>query len=373
MPFFRHEYRVLASDNRRHANRNAACGTTVSMSGIRVALRSLLTISCLLAVAGAARAQASNLVNLSATVSARDPAAAEALFRAGRQLLFEARFEDAYAKFEESYRLDPTAGALFNMGECRLNQGKSASAWALYKQAATLADVQGKPDLMDLATSRANQLQVDLSYLTFHVAQAVPGLEVMRDGVLVGRAQFDVSLPVDPGRHSISLRAPGYESLEIAVIIGEKHDRQTFNVPKLNEKPLAVTASPSPPPVATRIIEAKPNTWPWAIGGVGAASLLVGSVSGILAISENHRMAEACPARMNCSNDVLLAQGRRDLEAQIAWIGMPVGIAALGSAATWLLLSHQHDKQEHIDHLSMAIITNANGRDIALQLGGSFQ
>ncbi len=345
------------------------------MIGFRTILRSLLAFVWVLALVGSTFAQGPNVG--SGTVNARDPAAAEVLFRAGRQLILEARLEEAYAKFEESYRLDPTAGALFNLGECRWKQGKTASAWALYQQAATLADVQGKPDLMDLATTRANQLQADLSYLTVHVAAAVPGLEVMRDGVLVGRAQFDVSLPVDPGRHSITQRAPGYEPVELAVIVGEKHDRQTLNLPKLKEKPLA-SQSPAPPaPIVsriteTRVIETNPNPWPWVLGGVGTASLLVGTVSGILAISENRQMARDCPARLNCTNNVVLAQGRRDNEVKIAWIGIPVGIAAVGGAATWLLLSQHSGNDQQTDKKAIAVGAAATGRDLLLNLNGAF-
>jgi hypothetical protein len=345
------------------------------MIGFRIILRSLLAFGWVLGFVGSTFAQVANVG--SGTVNARDPAAAEVLFRAGRQLLIEARLEEAYAKFEESYRLDPTAGALFNLGECRWKQGKTASAWALYQQAATLADVQGKPDLMDLAGTRANQLQADLSYLTVHVASAVPGLEVMRDGVLVGRAQFDVSVPVDPGRHSIALRAPGYEPLELAVVVGEKHDRQSINLPKLKEKPLASAPPPQPAPVAariteTRFVETRPNPWPWVLGGVGATSLLVGSVSGILAISENHRMAKDCPARLNCNSDVLQAQGRRDNEAKIAWISIPVGIAAVGGAATWMLLSQQSESDGQNDKKAIAVGAAVTSRDLVLNLDGAF-
>jgi hypothetical protein len=346
------------------------------MIGIRTVLRSLLAFGWVLTFVVSTFAQGPNVG--SGTVTTRDPAAAEVLFRSGRQLLLEARLEEAYSKFEESYRLDPTAGALFNLGECRWKQGKTASAWALYQQAATLADVQGKPDLMDLATTRANQLQADLSYLTVHVAAAVPGLEVMRDGVLVGRAQFDVSLPVDPGRRLIALRAPGYEPAELAVIVGEKHDRQTINLPKLKEKPLAPATTPAPPaPIVpriteTRVVETKTNPWPWVLGGVGAASLLVGTVSGILAISENHQMANDCPARLNCTNDVLLAQGRRDNDAKIAWIGIPVGIAAIGGAATWMLLARKPDRDRPTDNKLIAVGANVTNRDIFFNLDGGF-
>jgi hypothetical protein len=324
--------------------------------------------------AGATSA-ASTANTISATSSARDPAAAEALFRSGRELLQQSKLEEALAKFEESYRLDPTAGALFNQGECRAKQGKTASAWALYQQAATLADVQGKPDLYDLATTRANQLQADLSYITIHVADPVPGLEVMRDGALVGRAQFDVSLPIDPGRHSITARAPGYSSVGYAVVVGERHDRQTINIPKLRDNAISV---PKPPTQSNGRAAAAPtlnaaqtpsNPWPWVIGAAGATSLLVGSVSGLLAIRENHEMSQACPTKRNCSPDVVLAQGRRDTESSIAWIGIPVGVVALGAAASWLWLAREPDS-EHSQRGTLAVDTS--GRDLHVRLGGQF-
>jgi len=308
------------------------------------------------------------------TKSARDPAAAEALFRAGRQLLLESKPDEAFAKFEESYRLDPTAGAIFNQGECRLKQGKTASAWALFQQAATLADVQGKPDLFELATSRTNELQSDLSYVTFHVSSAVPGLEVYRDGVLVGPAQFDVSLPIDPGRHAISARAPGYERLELAVIVGDKHDRRTVMIPQLKEKPLPlVPAMPPPPrPQPPPKNSGEPNPGPWILGAAGATSLIIGTVSGLLALHENQKMIDACPTRIDCPRGVIVAQGRRNLESDIAWVTIPVGLIALGGAATWLVVSQEPERATRASRTSLTVDAGSNGRHIGLNLAGAF-
>jgi hypothetical protein len=337
---------------------------------IRVAALGVFLFSSL------AWAQAPDANLAPAASAARDPAAAEALFRAGRQLIQEGKLEEAYAKFEESYRLDPTAGALLNLGECRLREGKTASAWALYQQAATLADVQGKPDLFDLASQRQRELEPDLSYLTFHVAKAVPGLQVKRDGVLVGAAQFDVSLPVDPGRHIISAQAPGYESVQFAVVVHDKHDRQIVNVPALKERPLQLQTSsvaPQPAPMPTQVTTStRSEPWPWLLGGVGAASLVVGSVSGLLAIHENSYAKSHCPSHLNCNNDVLQAQGRRDTEANVAWVTIPIGIAALGSAVTWLLLTPPSSTPNGENPKSVSFGSFTNGRDAACWMGGSF-
>lgn len=309
--------------------------------------------------------------------AARDPAAAEALFRAGRQLLQEGKLEDAFAKFEESYRLDPTAGALLNMGECRFRAGKSASAWALYQQAATLADVQGKPDLFELASHRQQELEPNLSYLTFHVSKAVPGLEVKRDGVLVGAAQFDVTLPVDPGRHFITAQAAGYESVQFAVVVQDKHERQVINVPALKELRISQVASvapqpnPNPMPARNQSQSQSPTSpWPWILGGVGAASLVVGTASSILMIHENNYAKDNCLTKVNCNNAVLQAQGRRNTEAGVAEVTIPVGILALGSAATWLLLSPRTAKGEQSPPVAFGTFTN--GRDAACWMRGEF-
>ena len=349
------------------------------MFGLTTRLGQGLTALGIILFSNLAWAEAPEATTAAPKGAARDPAAAEALFRAGRQLLQEGKLEEAFAKFEESYRLDPTAGALLNMGECRFRAGKSASAWALYQQAATLADVQGKPDLYELALHRQQELEPNLSYLTFHVSKAVPGLEVKRDGVLVGAAQFDVTLPVDPGRHFISAQAAGYESIQFAVVVQDKHDRQIINVPALKELRISQVASvapqpkPMPMPMPARNqsqAQSPTSPWPWVLGGVGAASLVVGTVSSILMINEYKYEKDNCPAKSNCNNNVQQSQGRRNTEMGLAEVTIPVGLVALGSAATWLLFFPRAAKGEQ--QPAVAFGTFTNGRDATCWMRGTF-
>jgi hypothetical protein len=205
----------------------------------------------------------------------------------------------------------------------------------------------------------------------------VPGLEVKRDGVLVGAAQFDVTLPVDPGRHFISAQAAGYESVQFAVVVQEKHDRQVINVPALKELRITQVASVAPQPKPMPILprnQSQPQSptspWPWVLGGVGAASLVVGTVSSILMIHENNYAKDNCSKKENCSNAVLQAQGRRNAELGLVEVTIPVGIVALGSAATWLLFSPRAAKGEQSP--SVAFGTFTNGRDATCWMRGSF-
>src|SRR5262245_61414545 len=66
---------------------------------------------------------------------AEDRAAAEALFQAGREAMDARDYKTACERFEESHRLEPTAGALLNLANCREKLGELATAWQRFQEA----------------------------------------------------------------------------------------------------------------------------------------------------------------------------------------------------------------------------------------------
>src|SRR5262249_13171001 len=81
-----------------------------------------------------------------AQTSASDKAAAEALFDQGVRLMKQNSFADACPKLEESERIDPAVGTLLYLGECYERVGKTASAWATFREAASLASTSNQAD-----------------------------------------------------------------------------------------------------------------------------------------------------------------------------------------------------------------------------------
>src|SRR5262245_37563455 len=57
-----------------------------------------------------------------------DAAAAEALFREGRQLMDSGAIAQACVKFEESLRLDPALGTMLNLAVCEERAGNTKRA-----------------------------------------------------------------------------------------------------------------------------------------------------------------------------------------------------------------------------------------------------
>ncbi len=63
---------------------------------------------------------------------------------------------------------------------------------------------------------------------------------------------------------------------------------------------------------------------------------------------------DACPERVDCGSRAVLAQGRRDLAKNLAWVAVPVGVVALSGAAAWIWLSPATTDQ-HAGQLNLAV------------------
>src|SRR5579862_9018298 len=136
-------------------------------------------------------------------------AAAQALFEQGRALVEQGRFADACPKLAESERLDPGIGTMLWLADCYENASRTASAWASFKEAAAAAAMK-HDERERVARERAAQLEPKLARLIIAVGpSAGERIEVRRDGVTLGSAEWGVPIPVDPGPHSVTASAPG--------------------------------------------------------------------------------------------------------------------------------------------------------------------
>jgi len=229
-----------------------------------------------------------------AMAQTRDPVSAEWLFRAGRSLMKAGDYPTACAKLEESLRLDPAVGTLMNLAECNEKIGRLATAWQRWGAVAEQLGSRDKRRPLALAHARA--LEAIVPRLTVSVSDAPDGAEVERDGVVLGPASLGVALPLDPGRHSIVVTAPGRAPRETEVILSAGELRAVVVTPGA---PLAapVVLRRVPAAIVVPSVVAEPPARPTLAYGLlagGAAAVAAGVYFGVSAVSARRDAANAC-------------------------------------------------------------------------------
>jgi hypothetical protein len=174
--------------------------------------------------------------------AAAQSAEAETLFRDGKKLMAKGQFAEACLAFEGSFKKDPAATTLLNLADCREKNGKLASAWGHFVEAARLARGQGA--IEKSARDRADALS-PRSYLVVAVPDdvRVDGLVVKRDGVPMDPAEWNRKMPIDGGRHTVEARAPAHEPWSTSVVVEPSGDERSLTVPAFRAMPLTPAAA----------------------------------------------------------------------------------------------------------------------------------
>lgn len=295
-------------------------------------------------VAGAALTLVSSVASAQ---SGSNAAAAQVLFDEARALTAKGNFVDACPKFAESERLDPGIGTEFNLAECEQHVGKTASAWAHYLDVADLAHVAKQTARERVARTRAASLAPHLAHLT--LSRANPGdpsaIEIRRDGVVVGAAQYGVEAPVDPGEHEITASAPGKKTWSrvvrtpadaITVAVVPRLEDAEVPAPPVAPAP-AVVATPAPVSPASEPTAPAPDASAVGrgqriagvtVGALGIAGLGVGTAFAIVSKGKHDDAGSHCTGSLCDATGVSL---RSDAihAGNAATIALAVGGAAL--------------------------------------------
>jgi hypothetical protein len=252
---------------------------------------------------------------------ASDKAAAEALFDHGVRLMKQSSFAEACPKLEESERIDPAVGTLLYLGECYERVGRIASAWATFREAASLATNSNQADRARVASKRAQDLEPKLSRLSVELAPevaSIPGVTVKRGAQRLEPSLYGTPLPVDPGEYRIEVSAPGYETWTAPIKVEGGGASASVRVPGLVKASVdaaapSTAATPRPPsstPAPLPPSPARPEqglttrqTLGIVIAGVGVVGVGLGTYFGVKAISKNSDAEGFCQPNALCSRE----------------------------------------------------------------------
>ncbi len=271
--------------------------------------------------------------------SATEVALAETLYRQGRKLAAAGKFAEACPKFAESYRLDPGTGTLLNLASCNESLGKVATAWLEYNEALVQSRRDRMQSRIDYAEEHIAALAPKLSRLTITLASDADraGLELRIDGVLVGVEALGAATPLDPGTHTIAVKATDKKPWSSSVEIGAVADQQTLVIPALEPLPAAAP----PPPVVTPVVVnpgatpphdvAKERPIPTSVyvaGGVTLGLAVAAGVTGGVYLHKESSYSDT--GRFNADQEQ--AQADHDSVVTLGVVNLALWIAAAGGA-----------------------------------------
>ena len=153
---------------------------------------------------------------------------AKAAYDSGAILYRDGDFPGSCLKFRRAYELSQDYRLLWNQAACEKNQRHYAEALALLRS--YLAKGGAK-----VSTADRNQAQMLIRTISEFVASVElsvqpAGARVTIDGVEVGKAPFDQSVPADQGPREIKIELEGYKTYT-----------ETHNLPGGTSYPLKVT------------------------------------------------------------------------------------------------------------------------------------
>ncbi len=299
----------------------------------------------------------------SSVAAAKDPATATMLFNDAKRLASAGSYAEACPKFEESQRLDPAMGTQFNLADCYEHVGKVASAWAMFQDVASAARAEGQSARAQVALQRAAALEAKVSKLTIVAPGNATGLEVRRNGELLGSVLWGNAAPVDAGSYTIEATAPGKKRWSSVASVGPNGARVTVTIPSLENADAAVAAAPASLPPAGAVASNEASLSPadgaaassdaksagdgqrlagLITGGVGLVGLGVGGAFGLLSASKHsdytsHCLGNVCDAQGYASHSDAVSDGNISTVAFIAG-----GALVAAGAVLWITAPKSH-------------------------------
>ena len=293
--------------------------------------------------------------------SAGNKAAAEALFEEGRSLMQKQQYQEACSKLEASQNLDSGLGTLMLLSDCYEKTGRTASAWATFREAAAMARGKGDEEREKVARARADALEPNLAKLVVQGAEdtmQLSGLEVKMAGQAVPRAQWGTPIPVDPGAVDFEVSAPGYKPWTLQAQVVPGPSQTAIDIPELQPLPSdaagtedqpanasddsAAGQDPGPQGVATES-NGTLKTTGLVLGIAGIVGVGVGTYFGLSAKNKNDESNDNCSKSVCQTQDGLDAREDAQAAATTSTIAFVLGGALLATGGVLYFMDDSNE------------------------------
>jgi hypothetical protein len=281
---------------------------------------------------------------------AENVAAARSLGLQGIKMADSGDCKGAIEKLSRAESLYHAPSILGRLGECQVNVGQIVAGTenlnrVVREQLAANAPKAFK-DAQERAKGVLNTALPKIAHLTVKVDPPDAKAQVLVAGVAIPPALIGVERPTDPGTHQIVVSAPGYLDQTQTVTLAEGASQELAVRLEKDPNAAAAAAPPAPPPptpVVTTPPAAPPsdsapkksNTLAYVALGVGGVGLVVGGVTGLLAIGKKGDLSgcvdKRCPSSQGDNIDSAKTM------ATVSTVGVGVGVVGIGLGVVLLL------------------------------------
>lgn len=192
-------------------------------------------------------------------------------------------------------------------------------------------------DALEAARAEVGAVSARVASVTIVVEGGAPSPIVTIDGQPVPSAALGLKRPVDGGAHKVHAEAAGYKAADTTFTVAEGGSADAkLKLEKNPDAPIANNGTPGgttePPPAAGSGGGGSTKTLAYVAFGVGGAGLLVGAITGIVAIGKHGDLKDKCPDK-TCPADQQDAVDSYKTMGTISTIGFIVGGVGVAASA----------------------------------------
>jgi hypothetical protein len=264
--------------------------------------------------------------------TAADRATARTLAQEGYEALRDKQYAVAADRFSRANGLVRAPTLLRDLARAQVGLGHLVEAHETYTTIVRegVADDAPVPWLKALTDAKTELAEVSarLPWITITVSgPAHPKVTI--DGAPISEASLGVKRPIDPGRHEVRAIAQGYHTAKKSILATEG---ESVNVAfELEDAP--PDAAPKDEEDAGKVSVATVRSPAWfkpltiSAFALGGAGLVVGGVTGVMAIRKHNDLSKACPGP-TCSEKDNTKYETLATTSTIGFVAGGVGVAA---------------------------------------------
>lgn len=279
--------------------------------------------------------------SLLADPSAADRATARSLAGEGYQALQTKDYATAADRFSRADALVHAPTLMIDWARSLVGLGKLVEAQERYEQIIREGvDAKAPKSWQRALTDAASELAAikpRLGWITITI-NGSKDARVTLDGQPVPPAAVGVRRAVNPGVREVRVTAKGFlpQKMTLEVAEGGAASADFTLEPDPDAQVEAPPPeAPLPPPIP---LTKHDPTLSYVAFGVGGAGLVVGGVTGVLALGKRSELASACNASGVCSSKQRSELNSYHTLGIVSGVGLGVGVAGVGAGiALWLL------------------------------------